>query len=428
MNPNQHHVVIIGAGQAGIQVADSLRREGYTGAVTLIGDEAPAPYQRPQLSKDLLKPGEPSVLPLRAEKFFADNDITLSLGRRVEEVDAAAHTVRLDSGEVIAYSHLVFATGGRPRHFDVPGGDLPVVHRVQTLDQALNLRGKFTEGNRIVIVGAGFIGLEVAATARAAGVEVTLLPGRRSLMARSVSPVLSQWFEDFHRDSGIDVRHGESAVRIDTDATGATLVRSDEAAYPADAVVVGIGSVPNTELAAAAGLHIDDGVCVDAGLRTSAPDVWALGDCARFPGGPGEGTVRIESVQNATDQGKTVARNIVAAINGTDAEDYRAVPWFWSNQGTVRLQIAGLKPRTAGEVVTQGDPATGKLTVLCFDSESNLVAVETLNSPAIHMAARKVLAAGTRVTLAEAREPGFCLKALSRTLTDSRPSARAAAA
>lgn len=412
-------IVFIGAGQAAIQASDTLRAEGFKGRITIIGDEACLPYQRPQLSKDLLAQEDTSVLPLRAENFFTQHAIDLRLGRRAVAVDSAARTVELDDGEKVDYSQLVFATGSRPRKLTIPGGGSDKVREVRTVEQALQLRADMRKDAKVVLVGGGFIGLEVAAQANNCGADVTLLPGKRNLMSRSVSPAMSKWFETLHADSGTKIRCGETAVAFhetgDPGAGEPVIVESDSGAkYPADIIVVGIGSIPNDALAHETGLIVDEGVVVNSCLQASLANTWAIGDCACFPREIGEDLVRLESVQNATDQGRLVARNIINALSGQALSEYREVPWFWSNQATARLQIAGLRQKTDSTCVTLGDPQNGKFSILCFNSVGNLSAVESVNSPGIHMAARKLLNSSIPLTVEEALEPDFCLKAASK--------------
>jgi len=418
------HVVIIGAGQAAIQTADSLRAEGFDGRISIFGDEAALPYQRPQLSKDLLKQDDDAVLPLRPENFFASHNIELHRGRRIVSVDSEALTVTADNGEQISYTQLVFATGSRARQLKVPGGGHPQVRQVRTVEQALQLRTDIQAGTNVVIVGGGFIGLEIAAHASTTGANVTLLPGKRSLMSRSVSPAMSAWFEDFHRNLGTDIRCGETAVAFTEDPAGNLIVESTTgASYEADIVVVGIGSEPNVELARDAGLKTGNGIEVNAYLQASQHHMWALGDCASFPLGDGDEHVRLESIQNATDQGKLLARNLMAEMHGHPLEHYEEVPWFWSYQANARLQIAGRREDTADTAITLGDPESGKFSILLFNRDGHLRTVESLNSPAVHMAARKVLNCPFPLTIEEAQVLDFCLKAASKKLTQLIPAA-----
>ncbi|WP_372698823.1 NAD(P)/FAD-dependent oxidoreductase [Arthrobacter sp. JSM 101049] len=402
--------VIIGGGQAGLQVADSLRAGGYTAPVTIIADEAGAPYQRPPLSKDFLLPGKDATpLPLRGPDFLADHDITLRAGAPATAIDRAAHTVALADGSTIAYEHLVLATGARNRSLSCPGADLPGIHGLKTLHDAEALHRALPGARDVVVVGAGFIGLEFAAAARAHGARVTVLEFAPRPMGRALSPLMGDWFAASHAAQGVELHLGEGigSFTAGDDGRVAAAVSTAGTSYPADLVVVGIGVVPHDALAAEAGLEVGNGIVVDGALRTSDPSILAVGDCANFPN-PHAGTrTRLESVQNATDQG----RHAAATILGTVA-DYTALPWFWSTQGPVRLQIAGLTA-PGDETTVLGDPADGRFSVLCH-REGQLAAVESVNSPADHMAARKLIAAGAGPDPAEASTPGFSLKAYAK--------------
>ncbi|MDF2498340.1 MAG: putative ferredoxin reductase [Arthrobacter koreensis] len=403
-------VVIIGGGQAGLQVADSLRSGGYPEAVTVIANEPGLPYQRPPLSKDYLSPeGSPAPLPLRAASFFADKEITLRSGVRAAAVDRAARTVTLGNGEQVDYRHLVFATGAANRALTCPGADLPGVHLLRTLSDAAALHADLAAARRVVVVGAGFIGLEVAAAARARGCEVTVLEFAPGPMGRALSPVTGAWFAAAHTRAGIRLQFSEGIASLEPGMDGRVgwAVSTTGARYRADLVVAGIGVVPNDALAAAAGLETGNGIVVDAALRTSDPSVLAVGDCASFPSAHTGARIRVESVQNATDQGRHAARTILGA-----AEPYTDLPWFWSNQGSLRLQIAGLSA-PGDQLVTSGDPESGKFSVLCF-RDGRLAAVESVNSPGEHLGARKLLAAGISPAPEEVTVPGFSLKTLAR--------------
>lgn len=403
-------VVIIGGGQAGLQVADSLRSGGYPEAITVIADEPGLPYQRPPLSKDYLAPeGSPAPLPLRAASFFADKDITLRSGVRAAAVDRTARTVTLEDGERLGYRHLVFATGAANRALTCPGADLPGVHLLRTLPDAERLHADLAAARRVVVVGAGLIGLEVAAAAKARGCEVTVLEFAPGPMGRALSPAMGAWFTEAHARAGIRLRFNEGIASLEPGMDGRVgwAVSTSGARYRADLVVAGIGVVPNDALAAAAGLETRNGIVVDAALRTSDPSVLAVGDCASFPSVHAGARIRVESVQNATDQGRHAARTILGA-----AEPYTDLPWFWSNQGILRLQIAGLSA-PGDQTVVSGDPESGKFSVLCFRN-GRLAAVESVNSPGEHLGARKLLAAGNSPSPEEVAGPGFSLKALAR--------------
>jgi len=418
------NVVVVGNGQAGIQLVDSLRREGYTGPITLLGEEPHHPYQRPPLSKDYLAAGkDPVPLPLRPEKFFTTNDVDARLGVHVTSIDRAARTVALDDGTTLAYSKLVLATGAANRELAVPGADLAGIHGLRTLTDAQALHARLDTVRSVVVIGAGFIGLEFAAAARARGLDVTVLEFADRPMGRALTPVMSGFFADAHQRLGVTLRLGEGIASFDGHnghVTGAVSTTGQR--YPADLVLVGVGVIPRTELAETAGLEVENGIVVDGSLRTSDPDIYALGDCASFPNVHAGTRTRLESVQNATDQARHAARAIVgtsaqlAAEPGTrsggESNGYSDLPWFWSNQGPLRLQIAGLVA-PGDQTVLRGNPADEKFSVFCF-RDGTLAAVESVNQPADHMAARRLLAAGRTLTPEQAADPDFDLKTYSK--------------
>jgi 3-phenylpropionate/trans-cinnamate dioxygenase ferredoxin reductase subunit len=398
-------VVIVGAGQAGFQVAASLRGKSFDGPIAILGEEPALPYQRPPLSKGYVK-GEASEssLLLRPADFYVQNDIAVRISTQVTAIDRAAKAVVLTDGERVPYDSLVLATGARVRPLPVRGATLSGVVYVRTLADAMTLKPLMQTVTHVVVIGGGFIGLECAAVARTLGREVVVLEAMERLMARVVSPMLSAYYLDLHRGRGVDVRLGTAVTAIEGDGEKLNAVRcADGTVLPADLVVVGIGILPNEELAKAAGLACDRGIVVDEWLRTQDPDIYAIGDCAAFPHPMAQGLVRLESVQNAIDQGKAVADAIMG-----DAKPYVAVPWFWSDQYEIKLQIVGL---THGydETVMAGDPAENKFAVLYF-RDGSLIGVDSVNKATDHMAGRKIFGAGKRVTLAQAREPGFELR------------------
>jgi 3-phenylpropionate/trans-cinnamate dioxygenase ferredoxin reductase component len=390
------HVVVVGAGHGGVQVTDSLRSRGFRGDITIVGEEASLPYQRPPLSKDYLAEGAtPAPLPLRGERFFAENRIALRTGVQAIAVDRARRTVSLDDGQVRPYTALVLATGSRTRPLPVPGGELAGVHELRTLTDAENLRRALTAARSVVVVGAGFIGLEFAVAARKRGVDVTVLEAADRPMGRALSPVMSDHFIGAHRHMGTDLRLGESlAALTGRDGSVAAAVGASGTEYAADLVLFGVGVLPHDDLARTAGLAVDNGIVVDEHLRTADTAVYAVGDCTRG---------RLESVQNATDQARHVAEMI---LGGSSA--YSALPWFWSNQGPLRLQIAGVG-RPGDTTIVCGDVTGGRFSILCF-RDGRLRAVESLNRPADHIAARRLLAAGHGPTPEQAADPTFSLK------------------
>ncbi len=398
-------VAVVGAGQAGFQAASSLRQEGFGGRVVLIGDEPGLPYQRPPLSKSYLA-GESGLdeLLLRPEAFYKTHEIELVTGA-VTGIDRPGHCLRLQSGGAIECDRVVLATGARSRPLPVPGAQLDGVLPLRTLADADMLRERLSKARAVVVVGAGFIGLEFAAVAVGAGAAVHIVEVTHHPMGRVVSAPTSQFFTQAHRDWGATISLGTGVARILGDSRRATAVEtSDGRVLPADLVLVCIGVVPNAELARDAGLTVDNGVVVDEYLATCASAISAIGDCANFPTRFADGRVRLESVQNGVDQ----ARSVAAAIVGKPAP-YDKVPWFWSDQRDLKLQIAGI---TAGHdaAILRGDPESRSFSVFCF-RDGRLIGVELVNRPADHIIARRLLAGDPRLSPDEAADMSYDLKA-----------------
>ena len=403
----QAGVIVVGSGQGGFQVAASLRDEGYQGAITVIGDEPGLPYQRPPLSKGFLS-GKAQIeqIQLRPAQFYADQRIDL-VHDRVESIVRASNRVTLASGGMLAYEHLVLATGARPRMPSVPGSGLAGIVPVRTLADAQALLPQLKAARRLVVVGAGFIGLEVAVVAREMGLDVQVLEYADRVLKRAVSGEAADYLALAQVSAGVRFHFNTAASGFaGRDGRVAGVQTTAGETIAADLVVVGIGVQPNVELARAAQLAVHDGVIVDSYLVTSDPQVSAIGDCARFPADYSKAPVRLESVQNAVDQARCVAARIAG-----NAEPYAKVPWFWSDQGANRLQIAGVAE--AGDLaVVRGDMAAGKFSVFRFRDE-RLTAVESINSAGDHMAARKLLASLTRISPGQAADTGIKLAALA---------------
>jgi 3-phenylpropionate/trans-cinnamate dioxygenase ferredoxin reductase component len=397
-------VLIIGAGHAGFQLAASLRQHGFSGRIVLINDEAHLPYQRPPLSKAYLKgEGRPDSLMFRPDKFYRDQNIELIADRAVS-IDRAARRLLLASGTSLDYGHLVLATGARNRLLDIPNANLKDVLYLRTLDESEALRQRIASGQRVVVIGAGFIGLEFAATARAKGLEVDVAELGARVMARAVTAEISQFFQERHTAAGIRIHLGVQATSIESDGVNVTGVSlSDGRHVPADLVVVGVGVLPNIELAGQAGLEVASGIIVNEQLLTSDPDISAVGDCALFASPRFGGSLRLESVQNATDH----ARCVAARLTG-DARTYDGLPWFWSDQGPDKLQIAGL---TTGydQVVVRGDPGQGSFSAFCFKSRE-LVGIESINRASDHVFGRKILGLNRSIAPEQAADTSFDLK------------------
>ena len=398
-------VVIVGAGQGGCQAAASLRQSGFEGSIALINGEPGLPYQRPPLSKGyLLGKLDAQRLLLRQEHWYAKQRVDL-ISDRVAMIDRVGHEVRLHGGDALPYDHLILATGSRNRDLPVPGAELGGVIGMRTQADADALAGIVRPGLEVVVVGAGFIGLEFAAVAAALGASVHVLELADRPMARAVSAATSRFFRQAHEEWGVRLDFGRGVVGIHGDDGAATSVTlTDGRVVPADLVVYGIGVIPETALADLAGLEIENGIRVDAQLLTADPDISAIGDAASFPSAFAEGRViRLESVQNAADQ----ARHVAARLTGA-TRPYDALPWFWSDQGDLKLQIAGLAD-AADETVELAGLEPRQQTVLRFRAD-RLVAVETVNRPGDHMIARRILVETASPTKAEATEPGFDLK------------------
>jgi 3-phenylpropionate/trans-cinnamate dioxygenase ferredoxin reductase component len=401
----QGTVLIVGAGHAGFQVAASLRQHGFADRICLINDEAHLPYQRPPLSKAYLKgEGRPDSLMFRPDKFYRDQTIELMAGRAVS-IDRVARKLLLASGASLDYGHLVLATGARNRLLDIPNANLKDVLYLRILDESEALRQRIASARHVVVIGAGFIGLEFAATARAKGLEVDVIELGARVMARAVTAEISDYFQQRHIAAGIRIHLGVQATSIESDGTNVTGVSlSDGRHVPADLVVVGVGVLPNVELAHEAGLPVAAGIIVDEQLLTADPNISAIGDCALFASPRFGGSLRLESVQNATDH----ARCVAARLTG-DAKTYDGLPWFWSDQGDDKLQIAGL---TTGydRVVVRGDRTQRSFSAFCYKS-GQLVGIESINRAADHVFGRKILALNRSIEPEQAADLSFDLKA-----------------
>lgn len=404
----QAGVVIVGSGQGGFQVAASLRDEAYAGAITLIGDEPGLPYQRPPLSKAYIAgKAQPSQVELRPLAFYAERGIDVIAPERVVGVARAARRVTLASGRTLPYEHLVLATGARARLPAIAGAGLAGIVALRTRADADGLLARLQQARRVVIVGAGFIGLEVGVVAREMGLDVRILEFTDRVLKRAVSAESAAFLAQAQIKRGIRISLLTGATAYtgsDGRVTGVLTTQGET--VPADLVVVGIGVEPNVDLARDAGLVVQDGIVVDQRLLTADSAISAIGDCARFPAAYADGGLRLESVQNSVDQ----ARCVAARLSGKP-EAYAKVPWFWSDQGPNRLQIAGVA-LADDSVVLRGDPATGKFSVFRFRA-GRLSAVESINSAGDHMAARKLLANQTRISPDQAADCGLKLTALA---------------
>jgi 3-phenylpropionate/trans-cinnamate dioxygenase ferredoxin reductase subunit len=405
---SRRSIVIIGAGHAGVQAAASLREEGSADEIVLLSGEAELPYQRPPLSKAFLKGAmDRAGLPLRAEQFYREHDIDLRLGEQARRIDLAAKKVELASGASAPFDHLILATGARPRPFEVPGANLGGVLALRNIVDAQAIRERLGPGRRVVVIGAGFIGLEIAATARALGGEVTIVEIAERPLGRAVSALTSAFFHEAHEAFGATFRFSSAIAAIEGSAGEAeAVVLAGGERLAADLVIVGVGVLAEDRLAREAGLACANGVVVDDWLATSDPAVSAIGDCAEFAH-PALGLpVRLESVQNATDQARSVARRLMGR-----PEPYAALPWFWSDQGDLKLQIAGLS-HGVDRWELRGDPKSRAFAAFGFRG-GKLAAVETINRGAEHMAARRIIGGALPLTPEQAGDPQFDLRKLA---------------
>lgn len=402
-------VVIVGAGHAGVQVAAGLRTRGWTGGIVVVDEQDGLPYERPPLSKDVLGPQAPgeeeaSAPLLRKEPFYESKDIRRIAGVPAASIDRQRRVLQMADGEQIAYHRLVVATGSRGRQLPVPGADLPGVLALRTADDSARVRESLVEGARVVVIGAGYIGMEVAAAAVKRGCQVTVLEFQDRVMKRVTSAPVSHFYQQLHRSKGVRFVFGAAVSAIEGDGQVERVRTSHGSSYPADVVVAGIGVVPNQELAEAAGIACRDGILVDDSCRTSDPAIYAAGDVTRFTDAFEGRDMRLECLQNAQQQADTVAD----MITGRDPREPE-VPWFWTVQFDVRLQTAGVM-QPDDEIILRGDPASGKFSV-CYLREGRLAAVDTVGSLADFRQGKKLIASGAHLDTELMCDPGVRLDA-----------------
>ncbi len=397
-------IVIIGAGQAGAQAVATLRAEGFSGALTLVGDESFPPYQRPPLSKAYLAGTfERERLFLKPAAFYTEADCELVTGVAATGLDRNSRTVALSDGRALVYDRLLLATGSRVRRIPVTGAGLDGIFYLRGIADVDALRATFAKGRRLTVVGGGYIGLEVAAVAVKQGLEVTVFESLDRVMARAVSPAISAFYEQVHLGAGVRFELNTTVDAFEGERRLAA-VRAGGHSHPADIALVGIGILPNVELAQAAGLVCDDGVMVDDYARTADPAIFAAGDCTRHIGRDGA-LIRLESVQNAIDQAKHAAFAMLER-----PLPYREVPWFWSDQYDLKLQIAGLA-RDGDELVQRGDPAARKFAVFHL-REGRVAAVEAVNAAPEYIVGRKLIAEGASVAPARLADTTIPMKSI----------------
>jgi len=396
--------VIIGAGQAGAQAVDTLRREGYTGRLVLVGAETELPYQRPPLSKKYLA-GELAEerLWFRHRAFYEEHHTELRLGVRATQLDTASRRVLLEDGVAIAYDRLLLCLGASSRRLTCPGADLAGVHYLRDLGDAERLRAEIRPGAKLVIVGGGYIGLETAATCRHLGCEVTVLEMGDRLMARVVAPSVSKYFAEQHAAHGIRVICDARVAALEGDTRVRRVRCADGSVHDADFVVVGIGALATSALAQTAGLACDNGIVVDEFCRTSDAAVFAAGDCTNHPSPHYGRRVRLESVDNAFEQAKTAAQNLLGR-----GVIHDRIPWFWSDQLDNKLLIVGLS-QGHDRIVMRGEPASRSFSV-CYLADRELLAVEAINHSKDYMAARKLIAERVKMNLDKLADPSVALK------------------
>lgn len=396
-------IVIVGAGHAAGQAAASLRQEGYEDEIILIGDEPFIPYQRPPLSKAYLS-GEQGIerVYLRPEKFYEDKNVTVKTDTTVTAIDTAGKSVTTDAGETIAYDKLLLATGGRPRKLSIPGSDLAGIHYLRTIADVDAIRNEFSPGKKLVIVGGGYIGLEVASVAVKYGLEVHVLEMESRILQRVTTPEMSDYYHRLHTGRGVHIHTATMVSGFKGEGTVSSVACGDQS-FPADLVIVGIGIIPNTEVAEAAGIDCANGIVVDDHCRTSAPDVYAAGDCTNHPNPLLHRRLRLESVPNAMEQARVAAANMC----GGD-KVYAAIPWFWSDQYELKLQMVGFSADGDTQVV-RGDMDANQFAVF-YLKDGKVVAADAVNSPKEFMICKQLI--GRVVDPAVLADPEADLKPL----------------
>ena len=401
------HLVIVGGGQAASQAIQSLRQGNYAGAITLVGAEPYLPYQRPPLSKKYLSGElERERLLLRPASFYDEKNVALEIGRCATRLDVAKRRLELDDGRTLDYHRVLLAMGSRVRRLNVPGATLPGVHYLRTIADVDGFAAALVPGARIVLVGAGFIGLEVAAVAAQRGCKVTVLEAERHVLARAVSPVVADFYAAVHRAAGVDLRLGVTAAAFEGGDRVSAVSTTGGESFPCDVAIVGIGVLPNVELAATAGLAVHNGIVVDEHARTADHNVLAAGDCTNHPLPPDGRRVRLESVPNAIHQARVAAATLLG-----QASPYSEVPWFWSDQYDLKLQIVGLSTGY-DEVVVRGDPGTRSFAAF-YLAGGALIAVDAINKPREFLAGKKLVATRACIPTAQLADPNVDLNALA---------------
>lgn len=403
--PVSDNLVIVGASHAAAQCCISARQGGWEGPIIVIGDEPELPYHRPPLSKDLLS-GNKAIddVLIRPAAAYEKANIELKLGQRVVDINPGKKTVGTDKGETIGYDKLVLATGARVRHLPVPGEDLEHVYYLRDAGDVASIQSEAVAEKKALIIGGGYIGLETAASLKKLGLDVTVLEAMPRILQRVTAPELSTFYKRIHTEEGVNILEGVGASAIEKTEQGLQVKTSCGKEFDCDLVIIGIGVIPNTELAAEAGLKVGNGVEVNEFCQTSNPDIYAIGDVTWHHNPIYDRNIRLESVPNATEQGKTAAGH----INGGD-KPYSSLPWFWSDQFDLKLQIAGLSTGFT-EILVRGDLSTGRSFAAFYFDGDRLLAVDAVNSPREFMFARQALTRGAKVDKAKLAEDGSELK------------------
>jgi 3-phenylpropionate/trans-cinnamate dioxygenase ferredoxin reductase subunit len=403
-------VVIIGASHAAAEAVGSLRKFGWQGEIILIGDEPVLPYQRPPLSKGYYK-GEvaPEKLLIRPESYYEKNEVTLMLGHRVDSINRVNKSLTLSntSGESageISYDHLILATGTRARELPIEGAQLPNINYLRTKQDVDGIKSQLNPGSKLLIVGAGYIGLEVAASAVKQGVEVIVFEAMNRVLARVTSPQVSEFYQRIHQEEGVDIRLNAALQKFEQTNSGLTATTGDGEVIEFDAAIVGIGVIPNIELAQNAGLHCDNGIVVNEFTQTDDANIHAIGDCSNHHNFLYDRRIRLESVPNAVEQAKVAA----ATICGKEMS-YKQLPWFWSDQYDVKLQTAGLL-QDHDQVVLRSDANNSRKFAAFYLKQGTLIAVDALNSPAEFMLSKKIILQKLSPDLAKLADPTISLK------------------
>lgn len=396
-------IVIIGAGHAAGQAAASLRQAKFAGPITIIGDEAHVPYQRPPLSKQYLAGTQlADKVYLRAEKFYADKDIQLMLDTRATQIDPGTKTINLDNGETIAYEKLLISTGSRPRKLSIEGSDLSGIHYLRTMDDVDGIRADVKPGANLVIVGGGYIGLEVAAVGIELGMNVHVLEMEERILQRVTTPEMSAYYHKLHSDRGVHIHTQTGVTGFSGNGKVENVLCGDES-FAADIVIVGIGIIPNIEIAEEAGIHCDNGIVVDDHCCTSDPDIYAAGDCTNHPNPLMNKRLRLESVPNAMDQARVSTANMLG-----DDKVYAAIPWFWSDQYELKLQMVGFSADGDSQVL-RGDMENHQFAIF-YLKDGKVVAADAVNSPKEFMLCKQLV--GKPADPAQLADPETDLKSL----------------